>query len=64
MLTYKKAVDYMFVMYLSKLLHAFYRSNRFLVDSLRYCIVGSPNSCNNDNVLFLSKSKSYLLAGG
>lgn len=64
MLTYKKAVGYMFVMYLNKLLHAFIRSNRFLLDSLRDCIVGSPNSCNHDNVVLLSKSKSYLLVEG
>lgn len=63
MLTYKKAVDYMFFMYLNKLLHAFIRPNRFLVDSLGDSIVDSPISCNNDNALFLSQSKSYILVG-
>lgn len=45
MLTFKKAIDYIFVMCLNKLLHAYIRSNRFSVDYLGYAIVGSPNIC-------------------
>lgn len=61
MLTFKKSIDYVFVMCLNKLLHAFIRWNRFSVDFLRHSLLGSPNIADNDNLPFLCKSKNCLL---